>query len=269
MTKAKLFFPVLTLFFILSGCSTLNQINLYSVDDDKQLGTQMYNQIQSDTKEYPMLDETKYAKAYAQVKGIVNAILQTGLVENASSYDWTLKIINADVQNAFACPGGKIYIYTGLINYLDNEAQLAGVLAHELGHVSYRHSTRQMTKQVGVQALTSLVLGKNPGQLATLTAQVAGSLGGLAFSRSDEYEADAFAVKALSLTDYNPLGVAGFFLKLESAGEAGSATPVFLSTHPSPPDRIERIKAEWQANGSKKGNDYPDKIATLKSYLKQ
>ena len=159
-----------------------------------------------------------------------------------------------------------MYVYRGLIQYLDNEAELAGVMAHEIGHVSGRHSTRQMTKQYGVSALSSMVLGKNAGQLATTTAQIAGTLSGLAFSRSDESEADAFAVKVLSATDYNPLGVAGFFKKMETEGKS-NGTPAILSTHPSSPDRISRIMATWQTLGAKKGNDYAERYKTLKKNI--
>ena len=260
-TKVK-FLSIFALFSFLS-CSTLNQVNLYSIDDDKKLGNQMFEQIQTDTKEYPLMDETKYAKAYAQVRQIMNTILQSGQVEHAKDFEWSVKLIDADVLNAFACPGGKMYVYRGLIQYLDNEAELAGVMAHEIGHVSKRHSTRQMTKQYGVAALTSMILGKNVSQLATTTAQIAGNLGGLAFSRSDEYEADAFAVKALASTDYNPLGVAGFFKKMEAEGKS-SNTAAFLSTHPSSPDRISKITGLWQSLGSKKGNDYAERYKVLK-----
>jgi Putative Zn-dependent protease, contains TPR repeats len=256
---------VLSIFALFSflSCSTLNQVNLYTIDDDKKLGNQMFEQIQTDTKEYPLMDETKYAKAYAQVRQIMSTILQSGQVEHAKDFEWSVKLIDADVLNAFACPGGKMYVYRGLIEYLDNEAELAGVMAHEIGHVSGRHSTRQMTKQYGVAALTSMILGNNAGQLATTTAQIAGNLGGLAFSRSDESEADAFAVRVLTATDYNPLGVAGFFKKMEDEGKSNN-TPAILSTHPSSPDRISKITAVWQSLGSKKGNDYAERYKVLK-----
>ncbi len=272
----KIFLLLLLPILILNSCSTmstvgnvLNQVNLFTVDQDKEFGNQMYAQIQSDTKEYPLLDSVKYATAYAHVNRIMKTILNTGVVDYATDFNWTIKIIDADVLNAFACPGGKIYVYRGLINYLDNEAQLAGVIAHEMAHVARRHSTRQMTKQYGVEYLTGMLLGSKPNQYLQIAAQLAGNVGGLAFSRTDEYEADNYAVGFLSYTDYNPLGVAGFFEKMLNDGSAdASAKTSFLSTHPSPPDRIQKINEAWVTYGSVKGNDFVDRYKQVKASVK-
>jgi predicted Zn-dependent protease len=263
----KTFYYFLLTAVLFTACGTLNQINLYSVDDDKNFGNQMYAQIQEDKTEYPLLDATKYATAYSHVKRILQTLLASPSVNYVKEFDWTIQIIDADVLNAFACPGGKIYVYKGLIKYLDNESQLAGVIAHEMGHISNRHSTRQMTKQYGVSTLTSLLLGDKPNQYVQLAAQLAGSIGGLAFSREDEYEADNCAVKYLSDTGYNPLGVAGFFQKMVANGQAGGTSLTFLSTHPSPPDRIQKIQEAWKAYGSKKGDDFAARYTQLKNSL--
>jgi predicted Zn-dependent protease len=240
----------------LGGCSSVmgtSGINLYTTDDDKKLGAETEATIQADTKEYPILDKAKYPEVYRGVESIFNALLNSGAVRNKSVFDWQIKIINKDVLNAFAVPGGYLYVYSGLIKFLDDESQLAGVLAHEIAHVDLRHSTAQLTKQYGMQALTSMMLGNSQSQIASLAASLATGLGTLAFSRSDEYQADATAVKYLSATKYDPQGVAGFFIKLEAQGKATSNTPPFLSTHPSPADRIQKIQEAWVANGSKKG----------------
>ncbi len=254
--------PYLLLIVLLSfsSCATLNQINLFSVEDDKTFGNQMYAQIQGDTKEYPLLDSVKYADAYKNVRRIFNTILSSGQVEHAKDFDWSVQIIDADVLNAFACPGGKLYVYKGLIKYLDNEAQLAGVMGHEMAHAACRHSTEQMTKQYGISTISSMLLGQNPDMYLQIAAQLAGNVGGLAFSRTDEYEADSQAVIYLSHTEYNPLGVAGFFEKMqaEQTGNSGK-TPEWLSTHPKDENRIKNIKEVWEKNGSKKGNDFTDR----------
>ncbi len=252
----------------LTACSTLNQINIFSVEDDKELGKKMYAQIQQDTKEYPLLDPVKYATAYAHVNRIMKTILNTGVVDYATEFEWTVQIIDADVLNAFACPGGKMYVYKGLINYLDDEAQLAGVMAHEIAHIASRHSTRQLTKDQGVSYLTNLLLGDNPNSYLQLAAQMAGTLGGLSFSRTDEYEADNLAVAYLSYTSYNPLGVAGFFEKMIAEGQSSGASLTFLSTHPSSPDRIEKIKAAWVTYGSKAGDNFSARYKEVKNSLK-
>ncbi len=258
----------LALALVFTSCAVVNSLNLYSIEDDKEMGRQMYAQIASDTKEYPLLDSVKYATAYSHINRIMNTILNSGVVAYRNDFDWSVKLINADVLNAFAAPGGKLYVYTGLIKYLDNESQLAGVMAHEIGHAAARHSTAQMTKQYGTQYLTNLLLGENPNQYLALAGNIANGLGGLAFSRSDESQADALAVYYLSNTDYNPLGVAGFFEKLAAeSGTVQSKLETFMSTHPAPTDRIQRIKDAWVQNGSKKGNDYTERYQQFKNSL--
>jgi predicted Zn-dependent protease len=127
-------------------------------------------------------------------------------------------------------------VYTGLIDYLDNESDLAGVLGHEIAHADQRHSVNQMIKQYGVQFLLDVAVGENSAGLK----QVAGGLAGLSFSRSDESEADEYSVRYLCTTGYKGNGAAEFFRKLEAEGQGGS-TPEFLSTHPSPDKRVESI----------------------------
>jgi predicted Zn-dependent protease len=254
---------ILSIVLLLASCNVLKQINLFSLEDEKNFGKEMYAQIQNAPKDYPLVDEAKNPALYGHIKRIMKNILNTGQVNYTNDFDWSIKIIDADVLNAFACPGGKMYVYTGLIKYLDNESQLAGVMAHEISHVHWRHSTRQMTQQYGMSLLQQMVLGENPNQMLTIAAQLSGQLGGLAFSRSDESEADITAVKFLSHSEYNPLGVAGFFEKLQADGQASESLS-FLSTHPSPSDRINAIHKAWELNGSKKGNNFADRYAEIK-----
>ncbi|MCL2098510.1 MAG: M48 family metallopeptidase [Bacteroidales bacterium] len=263
----KNFYYTLLTVVLFTACGTLNQMNLFSIEDEKTFGNQMYAQIQETPKDYPLLDPAKHAAAYAHVTRILQTLLNSGQVNYAKEFEWSIRIIDADVLNAFACPGGKVYVYKGLINFLDNEAQLAGVIAHEIGHIANRHSTRQMTKQYGMSALTDMLLGQNPNQYVQMATQLAGGVGSLAFSRSDEYEADNSAVRYLSATDYNPLGVAGFFKKMIANGEAGGSSLTWLSTHPSPPDRIQKIQEAWVAYGSKKGDDFVARYSQLKAAL--
>jgi predicted Zn-dependent protease len=156
-----------------------------------------------------------------------------------------------------------MYFYTGLIEYLDNEAQFAGVLAHEMAHADRRHSTEMLTKQYGFSILLGVLLGDNPSMLAKILADLTVNLGALKYSRNNEYEADEYAVKYLSDTEYHPLGVAGFFEKLDGA----SSPPEFLSTHPSPENRIEAIYAVWESLGSPTGETFPERYQQFKNSL--
>jgi predicted Zn-dependent protease len=165
--------------------------------------------------------------------------------------------------NAFAAPGGYMYFYTGIIKYLDNEAQFAGVMAHEMAHADLRHSTSMLTKKYGVQILLSIILGQANSQLADIVASLAYGLGELAYSRDNEYQADEKAVEYTYQTTYDARGIAGFFIKMDEAPRP----PEFLSTHPSPENRVEKINETWQNLGGKVGNEYVDSYNAFKASL--
>lgn len=261
-------------FLIISSALILNSckkdeddpggFNLFSVNDDIAFGQEFDNEIKSNPAEYPILDSVQYAAAYKHIYGIRDSILNTGLVGYDDRFPWAVRIINNDsALNAFAVPGGYTYYYTGIIKYLDNEAQLAGVMAHEMAHVARRHSTNQLTKAYGIQILLSIIVGGNSNVLTQIAAELASGLASLAFSRDHEYEADEYAVKYLYATSYDARGIAGFFQKLEGS----SHPPEFLSTHPSPDNRIEEIENHWQTLGGKVGGTYETSYNNFKAML--
>lgn len=211
--------------------------------DDVALGSQLHAEISANPAEYPLLSETEYADAYAYLQGMCDELVASGKLDYADVFTYKIHIIDADVLNAFATPGGNLYFYTGLIHFLNEEDDLAGVLGHEIAHADRRHSVKQMMKNYGVATLISAALGDSPSTLETILAQVAGTGAQLAFSRSDESEADEFSVEYLSTTGYRCDGASVFFQQLDSAGLT-SGTPAFLSTHPNPDTRIEDIKAK-------------------------
>jgi predicted Zn-dependent protease len=165
--------------------------------------------------------------------------------------------------NAFCTPGGYIYVYSGIIKYLDNEAEFAGVMGHEMAHAARRHSTQQMTKAYGLEILISVVLGENPNMIAQMAADIAAGVAELAFSRADEYEADEYSVRYLYETTYDARGVAGFFEKINGSPHP----PQFLSTHPNPENRIEKITEVWQSLGGKTGQEYVAEYQQFKNSL--
>lgn len=210
--------------------------NLFPVEQDRQLGAQVAAEIDGNPKEYPLLDSASHKEVYQYLYKIRNTILNSGQVQHKGDFTWRLRIIHDDsTLNAFCTPGGYIYVYTGILKYLDNEAQLAGVLGHEIAHADFRHSTRQMTQMYGVQTLLSIIAGDHQ-QLAQITS----GLVGLKFSRNHEAEADKGSVTYLCPTVYQADGGAGFFEKINAAG--GSQVPEFLSTHPNPENRIEAFR---------------------------
>ncbi len=220
---------------LLTSCSQDGDLNIFSVEQDGELGRQTDAEIRSKPTEFPILDPVDYPEAYAYLQDMTDVIVVKGDVPYADVFPYTVAIIDQDIENAFATPGGFIYVYTGLVRTLDTGDELAGVLAHEIAHAAQRHSTDQLTKQYGFATLIGVVNGGDPG----LISDIAASLLTLSFSRSDESEADARSVDYLCNTDYAANGAAGFFQKLQ-----GSALPpAFLSTHPNPDNRVAAINA--------------------------
>jgi predicted Zn-dependent protease len=238
---------------------------LISKNQEIQFGGQLDSLIINTPDEYNVLDEYEYSDAYAYINNIMNNILVSGYLNRADYFDWTIRIIDEDVLNAFAAPGGYLYFYTGLMKYLDNEAQLAGVMAHEIAHVDRRHSAQQLERELALSTIISIILGENSSQLEQYAASLAKGLSNLAFSRKHEYEADEYAVKYTSDTDYNPKGIAGFFVKMDEASEV--RVPEFLSTHPDPGNRLDAIEDVWESLGSPGGLDYEQEYMVFLGYL--
>lgn len=150
--------------------------------------------------------------------------------------------------NAFATPGGRIYIYTGLLLAADTEAEVVGVLGHELAHVVARHSARQLVAAKGLETVAAMALGKDPSDVALLAAGLLGKGSIMAYGREMELEADQYGAKYANGAGYDPRGLATFFEKLKAKGELPQFL-TFLSTHPSNTERIEKITALIAANG--------------------
>lgn len=245
---------------------TCKSFNAFTIDQDKQLGDQVAAEIAGKPKEYPILPEAANSQLYAYVRSLINTILNTGKVVNKNNFVWSVKIIDdPKTLNAFCTPGGHIYVYTGLIKYLDSEDQLLGVLGHEIAHADLRHSTEQLTKQYGVSILAD-ALGGNKTALAQIATSVAGGLAGIQFTRVDEAEADKQSVIYLCPTPYNAAGAAGFFEKMNASG--GKQLPEWLSTHPNPSNRIENIKKTKQEMGCTGTKTNVAEYARMKALIK-
>jgi beta-barrel assembly-enhancing protease len=231
---------------------------LVPLSHDVSLGKQVSTQIEKDPK-VKILNEKDYPAAYQYLQNITKNIIESGQVKNAKNFPWVVKIIHDDkTLNAFCTPGGFIYVYTGLIKFLDSEDHLAGVMGHEIAHADQRHSTKQMLENQGIQMVSEMVLGKNQNAIAN----IAKNLLALKFSRTDETDADKASVNYLCATMYQADGAAGFFDKLQQQGKAGS-TPTFLSTHPSPANRVTNIRTDaarrqCKSQTVRRANTYPD-----------
>ena len=238
MSTSRLHSLLILTLLTLTQCSD-GAINIFTLEDDKQLGLQSKQQIESNPQQFPIVPRSANPKAYAYLDGLRDQILATGTVKHKNDFLWELHIVKRDdVVNAFCTPGGYIYVYTGLIKYLDNASSLAGVMGHEMAHADRRHSTDALTQQYGISTLLQVVLGNDPGTLANMAA----SLVSLKFSRAHETEADEYSVKYLCNTKFQENGAANFFIKM-LADTNSSQPPQFLSTHPSHENRVKDITA--------------------------
>ena len=237
-------------------------VNLFTVQDDKDFGAQVAAEIEADAINFPILDSAQYPEAYGHLRRITDTILNSGKVRYRDDFVWQTKIIHDDsTLNAFCTPGGYIYVYTGLIKFLESEDQLAGVMGHEISHADERHSTEALTKQYGTEVLFAILFGNDQGTLA----QVAKGMIGLKYSRDNETEADMRSVDYLYPTGDDARGAARFFEKLLDLGASGG--PEFLSTHPSPDNRVEDITSYWEDKGGKVGETYKDRYDDFKKSL--
>lgn len=243
----------ITAIVFIAGCGSNKGgggLNLFTIQQDRELGAQVAAEIDGNRAEYPILDSASNREVYAYLYKIRNKILNSGNVAHKDDFGWRLRIIKDDsTLNAFCTPGGYIYVYTGLMKFLDSEDQLAGVIGHEIAHADLRHSTRQMTKIYGVQVLLQILAGDRQ-----MLKEITTGIIGLKFSRSHETEADGNSVKYLCPTDYNAAGGAGFFQKISEMG--GSRQPQFLSTHPNPDNRIEHFHNSKTTMGCTGTNDF-------------
>ncbi|AFZ51757.1 M48 family metallopeptidase [Dactylococcopsis salina] len=150
---------------------------------------------------------------------------------------YTFQVVEDDSINAFATMGGFVYIHTGLMAAAENEAELASVVAHEIGHITARHAVQQMRQRAIAQGLLSAT-GLDESNAVQIGVELAVSRPN---SREDEFEADQKGLDSLTKSGYAPIGMISFMEKLQ---QQGGSPPTFLSTHPAVSDRIEALKAQ-------------------------
>jgi beta-barrel assembly-enhancing protease len=263
LSKKKLgLFLVFALCILISSCSRLK--DFIPIEVDKAIGEQFDTQMSMYNYKGVVLSKIEHKEIYAYLDNIKSKILAAPTLKHKKAFVWQLKIIENDsILNAFCVSGGYIYVYTGLIKFLDNEAELAGVLAHEIAHADNRHSTAQLASQMGITLVLSLFIGNDVSFLVNIAKQLLD----LSFSRADEQQADFCAVQYLSYTDYDARGVGGFFKKLISS-KKDTKIPEFLSTHPASENRLEEIDANWKKMSGRKGKLFINEYQKAKIWLK-
>lgn len=227
--------------------------NMFSGQEEVQAGQEASANV---SKELPVLPDSSPVTQYVQRLG-------AQLAEHAPGEKWpyNFHVVNQKEINAFALPGGPIYVNLGTIQAADTEAQLAGVMAHEISHVVQRHGTRAASKQMAAQLPLAILGGMLGGSAMAQMARMGLSFGvGSYFlknSRQAEKEADLLGTDIMYDTGYNPRAMAQFFSKIQAQG--GSSTLQFLSDHPDPGNRAEYVSREAVTLPNKKYRaDFPE-----------
>lgn len=240
--KIRYFFLFLSL--ILAGCATMynpateqREFILISTEQEVDMGKQVHQQID---QQYPLVSEGAHWERLQRIGA------KLAPVSDRQDYQYHFYLIDKEELNAFTTPGGNIYFYTGLLDKLTTDTQVAGVLAHEIGHCAARHTVKKFQAALGYNIIGSIVLSQIGGaaqQLASLSSNAVMQIVFSSYGRKDEYEADRLGVKYMHLAGYDLDGMIKTLEVLEAESH-GSDIPLFLRSHPYLDDRITAVKKE-------------------------
>ncbi len=232
----------------LTNCEMLDQVVtpmfMMSPEDEVTFGKECAKQIE---KDLVFVNDPAIVAYVRKVGEIVKANAPKKAVVPTQFF-----VVKNPEINAFAIPGGNMYVHTGLINAAEDEAEMASVMAHEYGHVVYRHGAKHVSRATGASALQQILVGGNQaGELVTsIIAQ--GALSN--YGRSDELEADSIAVPTLIKGGYDPRGMVTFFETMKKKyGDSGGGLAKYFGSHPPTGDRIARVNAQIAQSPNAKG----------------
>ncbi|HTH52005.1 MAG TPA: M48 family metallopeptidase [Pyrinomonadaceae bacterium] len=218
--------------------------NKYKTTDDVQLGNKAANEVE---RQFPLINDSDAQAYLSRIGDRLVAAIPPELQHN--EFNYRFKWVNASDLNAFALPGGPMYVNRGMLESAHNEGELAGVMAHELSHVALRHATAQATKNSSAGSTLrnlGLILGG-----AVLGGQAGAELGAVAaqgfalkYSREYETQADTLGAQMMARAGYDPQDLANVFRTIQSQG--GSSGPTWMSSHPDPGNRYQKISQEAQ-----------------------
>ena len=243
--------------------------NSYSPADDVKLGQEAAGQVR---KEFPLLAENSEVDAYVERIG---ADLAAAIPEEFrhAEFRYDFSVVNASDINAFALPGGPMFVNRGMIEAANSEGEMAGVMAHEISHVALRHGTAQATKSqnpgiqigaLGGAILGAIIGGKAGGAIAQGTQLGFGAYL-LKFSREYETQADILGAQILARAGYDPMDLARMFETIEKQGGRGG--PEWLSSHPNPDNRSRRIEEESKKLTVTRRNNSADQFNSARATL--
>jgi predicted Zn-dependent protease len=225
------------------GCTPqqLGSLNLVSTDEVNQMGAVTWQRTLKETR------VSRDPAANAMVKRVSEKIVAAS---RSPVETWEYAVLEDETPNAFALPGGKIGVHTGILRLMQNDDQLATVIGHEVGHVNLGHGQQRVNAQAASQiGLTVLNIAMAAGNVGYAN-EISGLLGAgvnygviLPFSRDHEYEADQVGVTYMADAGYDPMQAVAFWQAMARASSGGQKPPEWASTHPSDENRIERIRA--------------------------
>jgi predicted Zn-dependent protease len=239
---------------LLGGCSWVSSATrkptealgglLLSPEDERRLGAQLSAQVK---QEEQVLDDPEVQQYVQRVGQHVAAAIP----EDERLFEFEFTVLDTpETVNAFALPGGHIFVNSGLIRAVGSEAELASVLAHEVAHVTLEHPSQQLAAQVGVSTLAQLALGNDPGLLQQLASGIAAQGYLAAHSRDAEAEADETGLGYLAAAGYSPKAMPRFFDELsQMARTQPNVVSNFFATHPAPGDRSADLQRMIRERG--------------------
>jgi peptidase M48-like protein len=239
-------FLLTTILVLANGTRVTPPKNSYSPADDVKVGREAATQV---TRELPLLPEDGDVDSYVERVGqtLVRAIAPE---YSHAEFRYDFSVVNAKDINAFALPGGPMFVNRGMIEAAKSEGEMAGVMAHEISHVALRHGTAQATKSqsAGIQlgalggAILGAIIGGDAGDIVAQGTQFGLGTYLLKFSREYETQADLLGAQILAKAGYDPMDLARMFQTIEQQG--GSNGPEWMSSHPNPGNRYQRIADE-------------------------
>jgi predicted Zn-dependent protease len=220
------------------GCQTLSSI-IISDEDEIKIGDKFKQQIVADTVQYPLYSARPDAdlRVVRYVDSIGNLLSR---IQDDRKIDFTFTVIDDTLVNAFAIPGGHVFVYTGLLAKADNGAEVAGVLAHEIGHITKYHGKKMLASQGVVNFVNTILFGDSASVTSTVSVLLE-KMAFLKYSRTNEYQADSCSVAYTTKAAINPRGMHSFLQKLGESTAFEKYSEAF-STHPDVEKRLTNVQ---------------------------
>lgn len=259
MKKYLVLLTILIIGCVTTGPGGKKSFILIPTSVEVDIGREVANEVESTEK---LLNNS-------QIQNYVNTVGQKIVkVCDRKDIKYTFKVLDNEEINAFACPGGFIYIYTGLLKTMDNEAQLAAVLGHEIGHVVARHSIKRLQAVYGYVIVMEVALGDRMSNTALQMVDAATGLILQGYGRENEYEADNYGILYEKKAGYNPKGMIQLFGKFKAMeGSPPSFFEKMLASHPPARDRINKGNKQIQQIGGTNLPFYTDEFSAIKNQL--